>query len=175
MKQLARLMEDRIPELWSPVTRTVHCPSASWLRIAALELGAAGRLLDRAGAGGSENRQRLGLGHAHEHQQCLAHELIERHHRRHRVPGQSEEMRGADLAVGERAARASWRSSRTARRPACASSCLTKSASPTDTPPLVITTSARLSGLDERCSIAAGSSRITPMSMTSTPRRVSMP
>jgi hypothetical protein len=50
-----------------------------------------------------------------------------------------------------------------------------KSASPTDTPPLVMTASAIDAASRKVVSRAAGSSRTTPMSITSKPRRVSMP
>ena len=47
MKQFACDIDDRMPEPWSPVVRTVHPPSPSRREDAALELGAARRLADR--------------------------------------------------------------------------------------------------------------------------------
>ena len=49
------------------------------------------------------------------------------------------------------------------------------SASPTLTPPLVMMASARCAASVKAASSRAGSSRTTPMSITSTPRRVSRP
>ncbi len=52
---------------------------------------------------------------------------------------------------------------------------LTKSASPTDTPPEVMITSALAAAVLRASSSSAGSSLTTPMSRISTPRRASMP
>ena len=116
MKQLAWLIEDRMAEPWSPVTRTVHWPDSLGAQDAALKLGAPGRLLDRRRADRLQHRQRRGFGYTHQHQQGLAHELVERHHRRDRVAGQPEEVRLTDACRTRAAGPASLRSSRTAPR-----------------------------------------------------------
>ena len=59
--------------------------------------------------------------------------------------------------------------------PSFAISSRTKSASPTDTPPEVMTTSALAAAAANARSSASGSSRTTPMSMTSQPSRDNMP
>jgi hypothetical protein len=73
-------------------------------------------------------------------QQRIAHELVEGHHHRHRIAGQAEEERVADAAEGHRPAgrMAIFQNSTS---PSFAISSRVKSASPTDTPPVVMTTS----------------------------------
>ena len=59
--------------------------------------------------------------------------------------------------------------------PSLSSSVFTKSASPTDTPPDVMTTSAHPAALANARSTASGASGITPMSIASQLRLASIP
>ena len=102
MKQFACDIDDSTPEPCSPVVRTVQrrrrprrgCRAGT--RCVPAPCGSA------SGERRLERRQRRDVAPALQHQQRVADELVERHHHRHRIAGQAEEMRAADLAVRQR-------------------------------------------------------------------------
>ena len=98
--------------------------------------------------------------------QSIANELVERHHHRHRVPRQSEEVGGADLAVGEGTARL--------HRDLPEHHFAQLVEQRFDEIGFAYGDAAAAASLNAFSS-SAGSSRTTPMSSTSQPRRVSMP
>src|SRR5512142_2350348 len=88
------------------VARRLHLPAAGAIRRqdATLELGAAGRLANRARERRLERRHRPDVGTALQHEEGVADEFVERHHDGYRIARQPEEMRIADAAVRERPA-----------------------------------------------------------------------
>ena len=71
---------------------------------AALKFGSARGFFQHLGAGGRQHGDGHRIGLAHQYQQGVLYELIERHHDGDWVAGQAEIMGVADLAVGQRAA-----------------------------------------------------------------------
>ena len=154
-----------------------HRPRAvrAALEDAALELRAARFLPQRRLAGHAEERESAGVGAAGEREQCVAHEAVEGHHHRHRIPRQAEEPGAADRApnaIGRPGRIAIFQNRTSPSRP---SSSRVKSASPTETPPELTMASALAAASLKARSSAAGSSRTTPMSISSTPSRASIP
>jgi hypothetical protein len=148
MKQFASDIERRIPEPWAAAGRTRQ-PPAAWLRMPrwySLRPGAFFRPPLAHRRQQRHDGRRIG---AHQPVQGLADELVEGHHHRHRVSRQPEQP-GTAIGIAGSAADAA----KGQRPPGLhgdlpeqdfaqfAISGLTKSASPTDTPPLLITTSA---------------------------------